>query len=174
MIKKPWDEARWDALRPVDFLEILQRDDGIISMAVAEQRCSVGEPIGQRTISYEQTWHLHVEADQADLAWLICHRLQPKVIHMEWTGSTPPLISIFLTYCAAHQDASGLGVTLRVTDYSTWHRRCAPKGGQAQKINWRPYWLDGCQWHLRPLKDGDPPPLKTQCWVSNLSLEMLS
>ena len=33
-------------------------------------------------ITYERSWHLDQEGDQADLAWLLVYVLKPKVIHL--------------------------------------------------------------------------------------------
>ena len=33
-------------------------------------------------ITYERTWHLDTEVDQADLAWLFVYKLRPKVVHL--------------------------------------------------------------------------------------------
>jgi len=61
----------WQQLKPVDSLEVFPDSSGQLTIRVAESGGTIGEPVGPQTISYERTWHLEQEADQANLAWLL-------------------------------------------------------------------------------------------------------
>ena len=100
---------RWQQLKPVDFLEVFPDSSGQLTIRVAESGGTIGEPVGPQTISYERTWHLEHKADQANLAWLLVNRLQPKVIHLGILENASEQQKAFAIKIARHQIAAGLG-----------------------------------------------------------------
>ena len=85
------------------------------------------EPVVTALASYERHWQLdHIE-HLKDLAWLICHVLQPRLIHMKvWPreprqdhGMAPTAFMNFVKAVCIHQQK--LGGLVSVQGDRRWH-----------------------------------------------------
>ena len=181
---------KWLSLKRVDFAEIY-RGFGEFTIRVREGGRTAAEGFDNAAITYERTWHLDRHEDQADLAWLLCYVLKPKVVHLgtpctkmcvlgkQQIDHATEMQNEFTRKVMLHQQAHSWKASVEQPKGSILYEQ--PKFVEHfgriddPKAPWKWYLSHGCQLQVIYPGEDDPgcPIHKASHWMANFDLSGL-